>query len=283
MVKILFGICATEIDMNAENTIASHDRTIDRIDSGARFKPTDAVRLNNMFRGRSTNEMLTSVFEDGIAGDIALVSSFGAESAILLHLVSQVNRDIPVIFLDTGKHFPETLAYRDLLVERFGLNLINLTPEVGDIEDKDGNGLRWSFDPDGCCHIRKVLPLEKEMAKYDASISGRKGFQSKTRNALPRFEIDTSDAQGRLKINPLADWTKEQLDAYIIEHDLPPHPLVEQGYPSIGCSPCTSKVAEGEDPRSGRWKGWDKVECGIHAPASAIPNADDDGANDPIF
>lgn len=278
--KTLFGICATEIDMNIENKIASQERTIDTIKSDARFKPTDAVRLNNMFRGRSTNEMLQSVFEDGLAGDIALVSSFGAESAILLHLIAQINRDIPVIFLDTDKHFPETLAYRDLLVERFGLNLVNLTPKLSDIEKQDSNGLRWSFDPDGCCHIRKILPLEKEMAKYDASISGRKGFQSKTRNALPRFEIDTTDTQGRLKINPLADWSKEQLDGYIAEHDLPPHPLVEQGYPSIGCSPCTSKVAEGEDPRSGRWKGWDKVECGIHEPTNRPL---DDGANDPIF
>lgn len=273
--------------MGADSKLA-HDRTIDRINSGARFKATDAVRLNNMFRGRNTDEMLRSVFEDSLAGDVALVSSFGAESAILLHLVSRINADVPVIFLDTGKHFPETLAYRDLLVKRFGLNLINLTPENDDVTDKDENGLRWSFDPDGCCHIRKVLPLEKEMAKYDASISGRKGFQSKTRNALPRFEIDNSDAHGRLKINPLADWTKEELDAYIAEHDLPPHPLVEQGYPSIGCSPCTSKVAEGEDPRSGRWKGWDKVECGIHEPVSAVTNDanranDDNGANDPIF
>ena len=269
--------------MEANSQIASSTRNADRIDTGARFKPTDAVRLNNMFRGRDANEMLHSVFEDSLAGDVALVSSFGAESAILLHLVSQINKDVPVLFLDTGKHFPETLEYRDLLVERLGLNIINLKPEIADVSKKDENGLRWSFDPDGCCHIRKVLPLEKELAKYDASISGRKGFQSETRNALPRFEIDTSDAHGRLKINPLAAWSKEQLDAYIVEHDLPPHPLVEQGYPSIGCSPCTSKVAEGEDPRSGRWSGWDKVECGIHAPVSAIPQADDDGSNDPIF
>ncbi len=265
--------------MTIYNKIAA--RPIDAINTGPRFQPTDAVRLNNMFRGRSTNEMLRSIFSDNLIGEIALVSSFGAESAVLLHLVSSIDKNIPVIFLDTGKHFSETLAYRDLLVERFGLNLINLNPEESDVEKQDGNGLRWSFDPDGCCHIRKVLPLEKEMAKYDASISGRKGFQSKTRNALPRFEIDTSDAHGRLKINPLADWTKEQLDPYITEYDIPPHPLVEQGYPSIGCSPCTSKVAEGEDPRSGRWKGWDKVECGIHEPVSAP--LDDDGANDPIF
>ena len=129
---------------------------------------------------------------------------------------------------------------------------------------------------DGCCDIRKVLPLKAALAPFDAQFTGRKAFQSKTRGALPRFEIE----EGRLKVNPLADWDKARIAAYIAEHDLPPHPLVEQGYPSIGCSPCTTMVAPGEDERSGRWKGWDKVECGIH---TAVPVADDNGANDPVF
>ena len=210
-----------------------------------------------------------TILEAAVAqlGDrLALVSSFGAESAVLLDVAAKVKPDIPVLFLDTGKHFAETLAYRDTLVERLGLNLVVLTPDPDDLAKKDETGLRWSYDPDGCCEIRKVRPLEKAMAGFDASFTGRKSFQSSTRANLPRFEVDTSDVQGRLKINPLIDWDASQIEGYFIQHDLPRHPLIAQGYPSIGCSPCTTQVALGEDPRSGRWKGWDKTECGIHKP-----------------
>lgn len=259
-------------------------RSVDRIDTGPRFNEADAVRLNRIFRGNDTVEMLTSVLRDGLAGDVAVVSSFGAESSVLLHLISRIDPAIPVLFLETGKHFPETLAYRDLLVERLGLTgLRNLTPDAEILAAKDGNGLRWSYDPDGCCEIRKVAPLAKELLKFDASITGRKSFQSNTRANLPRFEIDTSDEQGRLKINPLIDWNPEMLAAYMAEHDLPAHPLVEQGYPSIGCSPCTSKVAEGEDARSGRWRGWDKTECGIHVPGQDDKGDDLPPGYDPVF
>lgn len=240
-------------------------RLRDRIDTGPRFSEHDAVRLNRMFRGSSTQEMLESVIRDNLAGELALVSSFGAESAVLLHLVAQVDPGVPVLFLETGKHFPETLAYRDDLVARLGLkHLVNLYPCLGELEARDETGLRWSYDPDGCCEIRKVKPLARALAGYDATLTGRKAFQASTRAHLPRFEIDTSDTQGRLKINPLIDWDASQIEGYLIQHDLPRHPLVAQGYPSIGCSPCTSMVAPGEDPRSGRWKGWDKTECGIH-------------------
>lgn len=242
-------------------------RAIDRIDTGPRFTESEAVRLNRLFRGTDTREMLKSVLRDGLAGDVATVSSFGAESAVLLHLLAEVDPAIPVLFLDTGKHFPETLAYRDELVAHLGLtNLINLTPDAEQLAKRDESGLRWSYDPDGCCEIRKVVPLATAMQKYDASITGRKGFQSSTRAGLPRFEIDNSDAQGRLKINPLADWTSDDIEAHFEEFGLPRHPLVAEGYPSIGCSPCTTKVADGDDPRSGRWRGWDKTECGIHVP-----------------
>ena len=242
-------------------------RAIDRLDTRPRFSEHDAIRLNRMFRGSDTQEMLRAVMADDLVGDIATVSSFGAESAVLLHLLSQIDPNIPVLFLETGKHFPETLAYRDALVERLGLtNLVNLYPELDELGTKDANGLRWSFDPDGCCEIRKVRPLAKALLGYDATFTGRKAFQSSTRAQLPRFEIDTSDVQGRLKINPLIDWDAQRIAAWFEEHELPRHPLVERGYPSIGCSPCTGKVAPGEDPRSGRWKGWEKVECGIHQP-----------------
>ncbi|MEP3050184.1 MAG: phosphoadenylyl-sulfate reductase [Erythrobacter sp.] len=242
-------------------------RKIDRIDAGPRFSEHDAVRLNRMFRGSNTHEMLEGVIHGDLAGEIAIVSSFGAESAVLLHLIASVDPTIPVLFLDTGKHFDETIQYRDVLVRKIGLtNLVVLTPDSQELAKKDETGLRWSYDPDGCCEIRKVIPLANALADYDASFTGRKAFQSSTRANLPRFEVDTSDVQGRLKINPLIDWSAEDIDAYFEEHDLPRHPLVFEGYPSIGCSPCTSRVAEGEDPRSGRWKGWDKTECGIHEP-----------------
>lgn len=241
-------------------------RTRDALDLAPRFTDHDAVRLNRMFRGASTQEMLEGVICDGLAGDLAIVSSFGAESAVLLHLVASVDPSVPVLFLDTGKHFGETLAYRDTLAARLGLNLVILSPDAGELAARDETGLRWSYDPDGCCAIRKVRPLEKALAQYDASFTGRKAFQAATRANLPRFEVDTSDAQGRLKINPLIDWDAGQIEGYFIQHDLPRHPLIAQGYPSIGCSPCTTQVAPGEDPRSGRWKGWDKTECGIHKP-----------------
>lgn len=242
-------------------------RIKDRIYTGPRFTDADAIRLNRMFRGADTVEMLRTVIADGLVGELATVSSFGAESAVLLHLISQIDPALPVLFLETGKHFPETLAYRDTLVERLGLTgLINLEPDPELLARRDETGLRWSYDPDGCCEIRKVLPLAAALSGYDATLTGRKAFQSATRANLPRFEVDSSDSQGRLKINPLIDWTADDLANYMAEHDLPRHPLVEQGYPSIGCSPCTHKVAPGEDPRSGRWKGWDKTECGIHTP-----------------
>ncbi len=242
-------------------------RIADRIDTGPRFDEADAIRLNRMFRGRDTMELLQGVIGDSLVGELATVSSFGAESAVLLHLISRVDPSLPILFLETGKHFPETLEYRDTLVRQLGLTgLRNLVPDPELLAAKDETGLRWSYDPDGCCEIRKVLPLATALHAIDATLTGRKAFQSATRANLPRFEIDTSDALGRLKINPLIDWSGEAIQAYFEEFDLPRHPLVAQGYPSIGCSPCTSKVAPGEDPRSGRWKGWDKTECGIHAP-----------------
>ena len=259
-------------------------REVDRIDTGPRFTESDAIRLNNLFRGTDTPDMLRSVLRDRLAGDLCVVSSFGAESAVLLHLVASIDPATPVLFLETHKHFPETIAYRDELVAHLGLtNLQIVEPDAAKITAKDENGLRWSWDPDGCCEIRKVEPLAFALQYFDASITGRKGFQSSTRAGLPRFEIDTSDAQGRLKINPLASWSKDDLESYFTTHALPTHPLVAQGYPSIGCAPCTSKVAEGEDPRSGRWKGWEKTECGIHVPGSDDKPGELPPGFDPVF
>ncbi len=247
-------------------------RLRDRIDTGPRFAATNAQRLNDRFRDATTQEMLAAVLRERLLGDVAAVSSFGAESAVLLHLIATIDPSVPVLFLETGKHFPETLAYRDLLVDRLGLrDFRNLTPDPERLAARDGTGLRWSYDPDGCCDLRKVEPLARALTGFDASFTGRKAFQSATRTALPRFELDTSDVAGRLKVNPLITWGPAEIDAYFAQHDLPRHPLVEQGFPSIGCQPCTNRVKPGEDPRSGRWAGWEKVECGIHTP---LPDGD---------
>lgn len=244
-------------------------RVADVIDVAPAFTTADAAAMQIRFAGVSAADMLRTLLTGELAGRIASVSSYGAESAVLLHMVAQVDRDVPVIFTNTQKMFGETLAYRDALSERLGLTDLRVfRPDPRRLAAKDATGMRWSYDPDGCCEIRKVEPLRRALAPFDAWISGRKGFQAGTRTALPRFEED----EGRLKINPLADWSKDQLDGYFEEHDLPRHPLEAQGYLSIGCAPCTSKVKPGEDPRAGRWRGWDKVECGIHV--SALPGDD---------
>lgn len=269
---------------SGQNGMPETLRIRDRIDTAPRFDEADAVRLNRQFEDADARAMLETVLRDRLVGDVAVVSSFGAESSVLLHLISSIDRSVPVLFLETGKHFAETLAYRDTVVERLGLSdLRNLVPDPVELAASDESGLRWSYDPDGCCDIRKVRPLARMLAGFDASITGRKAFQSSTRANLPLFEIDTSDAQGRLKINPLADWNADRLAAYMAEHNLPPHPLVAQGYPSIGCSPCTSKVADGEDPRAGRWRGWDKTECGIHDPGMPDSSSELPPDYDPAF
>ena len=238
-------------------------RNLDLIDLTPKFTPDSAAAINARFDGVETTEMLHRLFDEPPWDDLALVSSFGAESAVLLHMVSQIDKSVPLIFVNTQKIFGETLAYRDELAERLGFTDMRVyRPDPYLLAQKDATSLRWSYDPDGCCDLRKVEPLRRALAPFDAWISGRKGFQGKTRNALPRFEED----EGRLKINPLADWDKARLDAYFAEHKLPRHPLEAQGYPSIGCAPCTSQVQLGEDPRAGRWRGWDKTECGIHDP-----------------
>jgi len=241
--------------------MAEPARRIDRIDTAPRFTAADVARLNARFEGVGTTEMIRAVIEEKLLGEVAVVSSFGAESAVLLDLVAQVDPAIPVLFLDTGKMFQETLDYRDALIERLGLTGVrSIAPDATTLADKDATGLRWSYDPDGCCEIRKVLPLARAMRGFDASITGRKGFQASTRVGIPRFELDGE----RIKFNPLADWTKGDLDAWFEARKLPRHPLEAKGYLSIGCAPCTSIVKPGEDPRAGRWRGWDKVECGIH-------------------
>jgi phosphoadenosine phosphosulfate reductase len=238
-------------------------RVLDTIDTRPAFSQAGADALNARHAGGDTQVMLAEMLGGVLKGRVAAVSSFGSESAVLLHMIAQVDRDVPVIFTNTQKMFGQTLAYRDELAEQLGFTDLRVfRPDPRVLAAKDGTGLRWSYDPDGCCAIRKVEPLRRALLPFDAWISGRKGFQSATRAGVPLFEID----EGRLKLNPLAGWDKARLDAYFADHKLPRHPLEAEGYPSIGCAPCTSRVQPGEDHRAGRWRGWDKVECGIHVP-----------------
>ena len=233
--------------------------------------PADAGLLNAEFEGRSA-DALAQALTDPAFGATALVSSFGADSAVLLHMAAAIRKDVPVLFVETGWLFPETLRYAEDLSAWLGLKDVRwLHPEQAVLNAKDAKRLRWSYDPDGCCDIRKVEPLDRALEGFDLWVSGRKSHQNRARAQLELFEKQDR----RLKLNPLHDWTSARLLAYAAEHRLPPHPLVADGYPSIGCSPCTSRVQAGEDPRAGRWRGWDKSECGIH---KAVPEG-----SDPVF
>ncbi|RFB79654.1 phosphoadenylyl-sulfate reductase [Methylovirgula sp. 4M-Z18] len=238
-------------------------REIRPVDLAIPGEGVDARLLQERFGDVGAEEALRLAIREIFPGRVAIVSSFGADSVALLHLAAQVAPETPVIFLDTGHLFPETLAYRDAVIARLGLTDVrSIQPDPADLAQKDEENFLWASDPDGCCHIRKVLPLAKALRGFDAWISGRKAFQAATRAALPMFEADS----GRVKINPLVRWTGADIKAYLAQHDLPRHPLVAQGYPSIGCIPCTSKIRPGEDERAGRWRGRAKTECGIHAP-----------------
>jgi phosphoadenosine phosphosulfate reductase len=194
-------------------------------------------------------------------GEVALVSSFGAESAVLLHMLAQVDRTAPVLLIDTLMLFEETLAYQRALADRLGLvNVQHLGPDGADLAALDPDGTLHARDPDACCVLRKVAPLDRAQRRWPVTISGRKRHQTAERARLRLFETDGE----RIKVSPLAGWTPAALAAYRERHALPAHPLLARGFRSIGCRPCTTAVAEGEDDRAGRWRGRDKAECGIH-------------------
>lgn len=220
------------------------------------------MALNGMFDEMDGPAVLRHAARDLLPGDLAIVSSFGADSAVLLHMVAELDRTLPVYFLDTGKHFPETLAYVETLRRHLGLSSVTaLRPEPRDLERFDPAGTLWETDPDSCCHIRKTEPLEVEISGFGGWVTGRKRYQTRERGVLPHFELTSDD---RIKVNPLAYFTDADVNAYKRAHGLPEHPLLAKGYRSIGCAPCTTIVAEGENPRAGRWRGLDKKECGIH-------------------
>lgn len=235
--------------------------------------PTLAARLDVELRAAHPRTVIEAAFET-FGPKLALVSSFGAESAVLLHLASQVSKDIPVLFLDTGMLFGQTLDYRRQLAARLALTDVrDLRPRFADIAVTDPKADLWQTDTDACCEIRKVIPLDRALGGFDAWITGRKRFHGGDRLRLSVVE----EAERQIKFNPLANWGKDDLDAYIAEYGLPAHPLVAQGFPSIGCWPCTRPVEEGQDVRAGRWAGQDKTECGIHvARAPSPPNVGGD-------
>ena len=225
------------------------------------LRTADRVRELNTRFGSLEGEELMAAVAAHFEGRLCLVSSFGAESALLLHLVAQAAPATPVLFLDTRKLFPETLAYRDRLTTAFGLEDVRTIGPTGDhIQADDPEGILHSTNPSLCCHIRKRLPLLRALKPFDGWITGRKRYQGETRASLEVFE----GQDGKIKINPLAHWPEERVAKELEERDLPPHPLVANGYPSIGCTPCTTPVKAGEDPRAGRWRGQEKTECGIH-------------------
>ncbi len=221
------------------------------------------ARLNARYRHHSATAVLEHAVHDPDVGSLALVSSFGAESVVLLHMVSVARRDTPVIFIDTQMLFAETLVYQQELAERLNLSDLRIIRASDtDVQRQDPDGVLHQTAPDACCALRKTKPLQGALAGFEGWITGRKRYQGNARAELEFFEIE--NGTGRIKVNPLAHWAPEDLQSYMEENRLPRHPLVSKGYPSIGCAPCTSRVGDGEDPRAGRWRGQQKTECGIH-------------------
>lgn len=240
-------------------------------DIKARNEQTPAVRLerlNNELREASAQTILRVAMVREWPERLTYVSSFGAESIAMLALIADVDPSLPIQFFDTGMHFPQTLDYRDEVIERLGLTgVITSGPNETERKILDPKNNLWKTDTDACCALRKVRPLEPALEGYSAWITGRKRFHGGARMKLPVFEF----ADGRYKVNPLAAWTPEDVELLVKQRNLPRHPLVAQGYPSIGCWPCTKPVSEGEDIRAGRWAGQDKTECGLHIEKNERP------------
>jgi len=189
--------------------------------------------------------------------ETVLTVSFGGGGVVLAHMVSEIDRSVPVMFLDTGMHFAETLAFKQQLTERYGLNVIEMHPAIDP-------GPLYTTDPDRCCDIRKVEPMRRGLRGYRAWLAALRRDQSSTRAGLDVAEWHDTDDARLLKIHPLLNWTRKDVWRYLYDHDVPHHPLLDQGYSSIGCWPCTRPTAAGEDERAGRWSGSGKTECGLH-------------------
>lgn len=196
----------------------------------------------------------------------AVTSSFGADSAVLLHLLARTAPHVPVLFLDTGLHFPETVTFRRGLAIELGLSVVDVAPDRSVAQQAaDLGDALWTRDPDRCCGLRKTAPLRQMLRSFDGWATGVRRVQTPERAAVPVVEARRHDGRWLVKVAPLATWTDDDVNAYLCDHDLPRHPLVDEGYASVGCAPCTSRVAPGADPRAGRWAAFDgKTECGIH-------------------
>ncbi|WP_334504549.1 phosphoadenylyl-sulfate reductase [Bradyrhizobium sp. AZCC 1678] len=220
-----------------------------------------AQALDRALRDASPAEIIETALKTVGREQLALVSSFGTESAALLKVMADVDPAIPVIFLDTGWLFEETLAYRDTLIAALGLRDVrSIKPLEEALSRQDPDRELWFSDPDACCRIRKVEPLARALKPFAAWINGRKRFQGGARAEIPVVEDDGA----KLKFNPFANVSREEIEAIYKMAKLPPHPLVASGYLSVGCMPCSSRTAPGEDARAGRWRGQAKRECGIH-------------------
>ncbi len=225
-----------------------------------------AADLDRSLADASPAEIVARALRTVGRDKLAVVSSFGTESAVLLKIVADVDPAIPVVFLDTGWLFQETLDYRDALIRQLGLRDVRtIHPLPDNLAEQDPDRDLWFSNPDECCRIRKVEPLARALQPFDAWINGRKRFQGGLRADLPVVEADGV----RLKFNPLANATPEALEAIFKAANLPPHPLVASGFRSVGCMPCTSRSEDDEDARAGRWRGRDKTECGIHTIATS--------------
>lgn len=234
--------------------------TVERLQA-ARSETAQAIELDSSLADATPHQIVAAAVNAVGRDRLAVVSSFGTESAALLQVVADVDAAIPVVFLDTGWLFEETLAYRDTLTRQLGLKDVrSIKPAAETLAREDGQNDLWFSDPDRCCFIRKVEPLQRALKPFDAWINGRKRFQGGERSAIPVVEADGN----RLKFNPLANVTREQLEAIFRRSGLPPHPLAASGYASVGCMPCSSRAVAGEDSRAGRWRGKGKTECGIH-------------------
>lgn len=247
--------------------LTQHNREASGVPLDARMAAQDRVAdLNARYRHFGTSYLLEAVLTRGIFDRVAMVSSFGADSAVLLHLIAQIDRDLPVLFIDTALLFEETLTYQQELADHLGLtNVQVIRASKRTVEAVDPYGALRFSNPDACCDLRKTQPLNEALTGYDAWITGRKRHQAQTRQGLHYFDLDEGTA--RIKINPLIDWKPARIAAHLDTHNLPRHPLVAKGYPSIGCAPCTTRVSKGEDPRAGRWRNSEKTECGLHRPA----------------
>jgi len=220
------------------------------------------ARWNRMFQHLNALEVLEHTLGSGKTGRVALVSSFGAESVVLLHMLSRINTRTPVLFIDTQMLFAETLEYQLEVTKLLGLtNVRTIRATAKDLQDADPDNRLHKSAPDNCCNLRKTRPLQNALADFDTWITGRKRHHSSPRAGLDYFG---NDGEGRITVNPLIHWGANELNAYMDRMELPRHPLLRRGYTSIGCAPCTSRTTAGESVRAGRWRGNDKQECGIH-------------------